>query len=502
MIRQCSTVRRSLAERAVLHTVVMLAASAGCASCRSRSEKHKDAVEKRGQLDASVTGIGKDAKHPYAVINVDDSRFAIVTPDRGLVARPSIRDAKDVTIDDLNGILIWRDAAELHALELQTGRELWNRRFDDHVSGVRLGAGRIAVAHGAGVTILELATARELYQRPSSESRVLHHYDGLGFLFADANAIWLVGDDLGEHWSHALGADRGTVIPASNLVVAIRRTGAYAAIDPSNGAEVAHGTCTNGKTPSVSLWRHRPGSAPPDAVRICADAPKDGELLAVDEGHNEFYVVGSYTDPHAKLQLVARDAVGRIRWTATWPDLNRSIEYADSNGRGVAAFVRATGAILAYDIDAGRLLFSRDLGAGERYAGFTGDCLLIATQRSAVCLDVRTGGTRWTTETYGRSSAVWPLDDGSSLVADGNPLAVSKLDASGARAWQLALPGDQILKLPQKKTEWPVLTSGAAEGGAQTDASWALSPAMGIQIDGRTIRLIDFRTGDLRDIRL
>lgn len=502
MSRPASGLKPSIAQSAVA-VAIALTFGAGCSNCRSAgSTKAKDGAGTPAvALDAAIIAIGYDPKHPYVVVAVDGSRFAILAPAGGVLTSVNVGSTKDIKIADLDGILVWRDATEAHAIDLQTGREVWKRSFDDGINEVSLGAGRIAVAHASGVKIFELTTGREVYQRASFEARV-RHYDGVGFLLADAKSLWCVGDDLAERWSHDLDADTGPIIPASGLVLVIRKKGEYKAFDPSSGVEVAHGTCANGKTVAVTLLRHPLGGSLRGPVRLCAEEPEDGELLAVDEERNELYVVGSYTEQDAKLKLVGRDVVGRVRWTAPWPGLDRRVEVADRDDGTLAALVKPDGMMLVYDVEAGRLLFDRRLAPGDRYAGFSGDCLLISTTRSAICLDKRSGATQWTTEAFGKSAALWPLAAGESLLADGNPMTLSKVDVTGKRAWQIALTGDPILKFPKSRNEWPVLTSGAEEGLAQAAAAWVLSPSMGAQVDGQVTRVLDLQKGEIREIRL
>ena len=167
--------------------------------------------------------------------------------------------------------------------------------------------------------------------------------------------------------------------------------------------------------------------------------------------------------------------------------------------------MKRDGTILVYDVDAGHLLFEHRLSPGDRYVGFSGDCLLLSTRRSAVCLDKRSGRERWTTATFGDSSGLWPLDAGGSLLADGHPLTLSKFDGAGKRVWQLELPDESVLKLPKERTAWALIKSEDsrdAQGWARVGATWRLSPSMAVQIDGSAIRVLDISKGTTGEIRL
>lgn len=480
---------------AILAAVMMIS---GC-SCRcdlAASSNSTSTKDDRASTEVpSIVAVGYNA--PYALVAVDDAQLAIVSPAGAVLSRVKLTDARHVTATDHGDTIVLLDGDDAHAIDLRTGRELWKRhgrRIDD----MSFGGERVGVADGSGVAILDLATGREIYKHASSAGRVAR-YDGGGFVFADAQRTWRVDDDGAERWSIALPADTALVTAGRDLVVAIRKDGAYSAIDPRAGAEVAQGQCSNGVTAEVTLRRRTLDGAPSRSVRLCAEDPPDGDLLAVDADQRALYVVGSHVDSHAQLELVERDAIGRVRWKAPWPGLDRTIVLADRDDGQIAAFVKHDGTVRVYDLEKG-LLFEHRLAAGDRYVGFSGDCLLISARGAAVCLDRRSGEKRWATATSGRSAALWPLEAGESLLADGNPLTLSRLDASGRRTWQLSLPGDPVLAIPGDLAAWPVLTTGP-DDHAPGVGPWMLSPTTGVQVDGPTTRVIDVHAGAIREIR-
>ena len=106
------------------------------------------------------------------------------------------------------------------------------------------------------------------------------------------------------------------------------------------------------------------------------------------------------------------------------------------------------------------------------------------TSTNATCLDARSGTTRWNVALSGGSAAVWLRHDGGALIADGSPIALSRIDATGHRLWQVELPTAE-LAFPDK-----------GPGYLTEDGNgWRFSDVLGV-LDGNGVpTVLDLGTG-------
>jgi outer membrane protein assembly factor BamB len=182
-----------------------------------------------------------------------------------------------------------------------------------------------------------------------------------------------------------------------------------------------------------------------------------------------------------ETKLFARDVVGRVRWSVPWPAPGKSV----SERARIASAARLVGlvaesrdqgrSVLVFDDNDGRLLFEQSLGIRDRVADLAETCWLIVNDKAVKCIDARTGTVTWNVPVFGAKVDAWPLTGGEALVADGNPLALSRIAKDGKRRWQAELP-DTDLERPEELDQTGSLSYVTKIG----HESWTFSDAMGI----------------------
>jgi outer membrane protein assembly factor BamB len=350
------------------------------------------------------------------------------------------------------------------------------------------GGSTFANAGDKGAGVYALSSGKPVYETKAPAKRVRYHAPD-GYVFGSESELWFVEEATGkERWHVPIAALGNIELDArSDSMFVTHPDHTFEQLDLAHGKLLAKGTCA-GK-PSSADDRKHPGCAGYPNV----DLAKDDVREPVKGPYGGDYY--PYAKHGTETFMVARDPVGRIRWSTPAPvNLNalRGPLTANRDAK-VVAFVSGNGdakRLLVFDDNDGKLLFQREL-AGERLVGATGPCWLVVSGKHAACLDVHTGAVTWEVVTSGELVEAWTLHDGEALLADGIPLTLSRIGKDGRRSWQVELP----------ETHLEHASDPDKQGSLWVDSKpWQLSDALGI-VEGKDgLTVIDLVTGKLAKV--
>jgi len=122
--------------------------------------------------------------------------------------------------------------------------------------------------------------------------------------------------------------------------------------------------------------------------------------------------------------------------------------------------------------------------------------VLLRSTNRVVCIAPATGRESWSLPISGEDTALWPLKGDDLVLADSNPLTLSRLDQTGRRAWQVEVP-NAALAFSKTGSEKPTIIDTNGERH-----EWILSAGMAISTTGSGIRILDLGTGKLHEVTL
>ena len=388
----------------------------------------------------------------------------------------------------------------VHGLD-RAGKEIWKAPRDAGPS--EMGVSALARAAKTDATLIAISTGKVVYSAGRPASRVFYHAND-GFVFLGADEVWFVEESTGhERWRQpiAKAGDSYPIHADGSSFFVTHPDRSFEEIEYAHGTVLAKGTCAGNAS------EHPQAGA-------CAGAPvvdfsKESEIALTrpPSRSDDFYLIAKGSDMtpergdyHFILKgkdatLLARDPVGRTRWSVPSPVFASSSAQVYKGGETLVALAgevwndaeRARQrALVVLDDSNGRLLFQRPLEAGNAMRGFTGTCWLMVTSTALTCFDARTGKDTWSVQVAGAKVAAWPLLDGGALLADGNPLTLSRIGPDGNRRWQTELP-DADISVRNTDNE-PTLMKG--------DVRWDVSDVAAIT-RGKDPVVLNLATGKL-----
>jgi outer membrane protein assembly factor BamB len=347
-----------------------------------------------------------------------------------------------------------------------------------------MGTSAFGVASDKGAELLSVTTGAALYTDPHPAKRVFYRANE-GFVFASDDEVWFIDEKTPrERWRQHVDrvADAAFIhADVSPTFLITRLDHSYSELAYADG-KLSSGQCTgilDEDTHKASFCAGRPpASSNKEAVSLVA---RSADLVTY------YATIGvSGTD-----RLSSFDQVGRKRWDSAWPiktaEIERPAMFAPK--AGLVGFVLTPGegdrTFLVFDDATGAAQFQRTLSAKEWIAGITDSCWIIVREKDVACLDARSGNDHWNVRTAGTDAGAWPLAGGGALVADSNPLTLSRIDDTGKRVWQTELPDTELQH--GKYGDWRLMTG---------DERWRLSDVLGIRT-GVSSTVIDLASGKL-----
>lgn len=372
------------------------------------------------------------------------TKAAFVKPDGTL--SPTITVSSDDLIAKGNGdAVVLADGKSIHAVDAMAGREFWSHPVA--VSAGSIGASTVAVATGNKSLVFGLTGGQGLYEG-SLAKRVVRAGDG--FAFASDDEVWFVEESGKERWRKKVERlEKAAFLELPGSLLVVRPEHNYVELTLADGSSKA-GTCDPPPNAADEAERGHATALP------CVGGMNMGPDDSVVEiaGSKE---VGDYnllSKPAKRgdrtVNVIARDAVGRVRWSVPWPVQSMSVtERARiaSDAKLVAFVVGSAGDarhLLVFDDSDGRFLFDHPLAAHERVAGLAESCWLIVGDKAVRCIEARSGAGIWSVPAFGAKVEAWPMRGGEALIADGNPLALSRIAKDGKRSWQTELPDTEL----------------------------------------------------------
>jgi outer membrane protein assembly factor BamB len=466
-MRTDNRIRRLRSGRArMCADIVASAALIALASCGRHSSKpgKKDTSPATAATQWSVILPVSDELPAVAQIASDKER-ALVTADGRVLDRKPLGDPNLLRNTLRSGeTLVMISKSTILAVDVATGAERWTQKLAEVPTLYSIGDKEVAIAAESGVDLFDLSTSERRYHGAARPDRI--YAEGSEFVFARGHELWLVDGDGRERW-------RADVTSNSDLrfekaAILVLGNDGFTELDRATGRVLGHGD--------------RPASGAVEA---------EAKTLGRD-----YQVVRSAN----KLALVARDAAGRQLWTAPWPredvgTIERTLDDPDRNRvELVEASTRRT--LLIIDGGTGKVVASRPLGSGDQLTALSGACavVLMRSTNRVLCIDAATGQESWNIPISGEDTALWPLKGDDLLLADSNPLTLSRLDQSGKRRWQVELPN---AGLSNTHTEKPTIIDTSGER-----REWVLSAEMAISVVPSGIRVLDLGTGKLHEVTL
>jgi|GEM_PF-6290929 len=391
----------------------------------------------------------------------------------------------------------------VHEIDAASGKQRWQQKLPNIDRGhglVAIGKTTLAVAYSDGAEVLTLDSGRFLYTDQSRAMSGLYFDPSGGYVIVSKNEVRFVDESTGRvRWRRAIeNVGTARLHGKSKESLLIIQDHAYEEVEIWQGRTIATGKCDD-----VASNEDMKGDC---AGLPAVDATKENATRIARDVNGGDYVVlthVAYDDQKgaaSSATLIARDAVGRTRWRTMWPlpVAAKSLHVTTASG-DVSAFVVPSAAngdvrvMIAFDDSTGQLLFQHTFDSRDtRLAGWASSCWMVVTSKAIDCLETQTGATTWSLGISGSQVGVWAIGGGDTLVAEGDPIALSRVDAGGRRLWKRSLPPNTTVTTP------PV-------GGVPqlhddpTNQSWHLSNDMGVLDSGR-LTTIDFTTGALRGV--
>ncbi len=365
---------------------------------------------------------------------IADGRAALVKGD-GKVISPITVQSDEIVAKGNGEMVLVAAGASFHAID-PAGHEAWTRSV--HADEADFGNSTFATAGSGGSAVVALATGKPLYKDAHPSKRVYRANDG--YVFADDGEIWFVDEASGkERWRRSIAdLGRAAITRGNRSLIVLRPDRTFQELDYAEGKLLADGTC-EGESPSE-----------PAKPSECAGFPKidlakdTASLLARVPGRGDYYLVEKNASKHRGQRLIARDVVGRARWTVPWPETAGGVlegRPITDDASQLVAFVDTyrSRQMLVFDDMNGKLEFTHPLDSGQRLIGLAGNCWLTVRSDAIVCVDARSGADTWKVATSGRKVDAWPLAGGEVLLVDGNPPTLSRISTNGHRRWQTEL---------------------------------------------------------------